>query len=128
MLLLVLVISVNLVLQQSIIIIIKWLIHGRFCLLICSVHLEWFQLFFCLLHISYVCACACACSPISSSLLCPPGNRLGTGIAIRYTVGTPGSYEAEIVKMTVNEGQSKKAGMAWIAAMQKVCRCHIRAW
>ena len=54
----------------------------------------------------------------------PPGNRLGTGIAIRYMVGTPGSNEVEIVKMTVDDGQSKKAGMAWIAAMQKVCRCH----
>ena len=56
-----------------------------------------------------------------------PGNRLGTGIAIRYTTGTPGSMEVEMVKMTVDDGQSKKTGMAWIAAMQKVSRGQIGA-
>ena len=50
-----------------------------------------------------------------------PGNRLGTGIAIRYTVGTGVYTEVEIVKMTVEDGLSKKTAMAWIAAMQKVC-------
>ncbi|XP_076464150.1 zinc finger FYVE domain-containing protein 21-like [Babylonia areolata] len=47
------------------------------------------------------------------------GNRLGTGIAIRYTVGTGPCMEVEMVKMTVEEGAGKKNGMAWIAAMQK---------
>ncbi|KAK7104589.1 zinc finger FYVE domain-containing protein 21-like [Littorina saxatilis] len=48
------------------------------------------------------------------------GNRLGTGIAIRYLAGIPSTGETEIVKMTVDEGGlAKKTGMAWIAAMQK---------
>nr|KAG5690355.1 hypothetical protein BaRGS_001277 [Batillaria attramentaria] len=48
------------------------------------------------------------------------GNRLGTGIAMRYTIGGNGSStDTEIIKMTVDEGASRKQGMAWIAAMQK---------
>ena len=73
---------------------------------------------------------SCACFTWSvvtfSPCVYPSGNRLGTGIAIRYMVGRAGSMDVEIMKMTVEDGQSKKSGMAWIAAMQKVSRGQIR--
>ena len=85
-----------------------------------------------------VCVCVCMCVCVYAwmyadsavrdlwdfnqyfSTIIPAGNRLGTGIAIHYKVGPADSTEVDTVKMTVEEGLSKKTGMAWVAAMQKV--------